>query len=80
MNSNWTILSKLIFCLVYLSNEVCKCLTIAGHTDLWPLSVLELTNSTRDTIPRISNLELSKCVCWHVVLNHRIDHEVLIPG
>ncbi len=78
MDSNRTILAKLLFRLVNLGNEVRERLTIAWRSNLGPFSVLELPNRARDPIACICDLELSECVCRHVVLHHRIDHKVLV--
>lgn len=63
MNSNWSILAKLLLGFVHLANKVNKSLPRLWHTLLWPVSELELTDGPGLAILR----EKKRKICTHMI-------------
>ena len=79
MDSYWTVLTKLLLCLVNLTNEIYKSITRFGHPLFWPVNKLELANSSWATISCICHFDLAQYVLWHVVFSNGIHYKALVP-
>lgn len=58
VNSNWSILSKLLLGFVDLANEINKALSCLWHTLFWPIGELKLADRPRLAILREREREL----------------------
>lgn len=78
VDSYWAVLTKLLLCLVNLTNEIYKSITRFGHALLRPVNKLELADRARTTISCVCYFELSQYVLRHIVFSNGIHYKALV--
>lgn len=74
------VLSELLLGFMHLPDKVYETLSGFGHPLFRPVGELELPHSPGLSVPSICDFKLSEDVLRHVVLGHRVHHEVLISS
>lgn len=78
MYSNRTILTELLFRLVYLSYKINKSITRFRNSLLGPVCELELSDCPRRPVSGVGNFKFSQNILRHVVFGDWIDYETLV--
>lgn len=74
-----TILTKLLFSFMYLTNKINKTVSRFRHALFWPVRKLKLPHCAWWAIPCISHFKFSQNILRHVIFRNGIHHKTLVP-